>query len=228
MSLKLMLGLAGVFAITLGLLAAADSAAGPKTLLSVAGKQILADDFKQPLSKEWKAAKGKWEVVDGVIRGSEVKADMHGAVARHPLGTSNVIIQYSFRLDGAKQTTLSINDEKGHCCRVLINAAGFTVQKDSHDKNVTDKSMVLDRSQKEIKPGEWHTIVVEIQGKELLARLDGEAVAFGAHDSIDVKKANFGLTVAGESVSFKDVKVWEATPNKDWETTKAKLLTGKK
>jgi hypothetical protein len=33
--------------------------------------------------------------------------------------------------------------------------------------------------------------------------------------------------VADESASFKDLRVWEATPKKDWEATKAKLR-GKK
>lgn len=196
----------------------------PKTVMTERGKLILSEDFTAPLGKEWKTAKGKWEVADGAVKGSEVKADMHGAVARHALPYQNVIIQYTFRLDGARQTTLSINDDKGHCCRVLINANGFAVQKDSHDKNVTDKAMVLDRREQAIKPGAWHTIVVEIQGKELLARLDGDAVAFGGSDAIDVKKANFGLTVAGESASFKNLRVWEARPNPTWEATKTKLL----
>src|SRR5262249_1188197 len=150
-----------------------------------------------------------------------------GATNRHAMPFQNVIIQYSFKLDGARQTTLSINDAKGHCCRVLINPTGFTVQKDSHDKNVADKAMVLERRTTPIKPGDRHTIVLEMMGKEMLGSLDGEQVAFGEHPSIDVPKNNFGLTVAGESVSFKNLRVWEAVPNKSWETTKAKLLAAR-
>jgi len=42
---------------------------------------------------------------------------------------------------------------------------------------------------------------------------------------IDVDKANFGFTVAGETASIKDVKVWEALPRSGWD--KGKVITGK-
>lgn len=207
---------------------AADPVQEPKTLLTERGKLLFSDDLNQPLSKEWKAAKGKWEVVDGVMKCSELKADNHGAVARHAMPFRNVVIQYSFKLEGAKQTTLSINLPKGHLCRVLVNPTMLQVRKDDSDKDGPDKAAILETRNVTIKPGEWHTLVVELQGKEMLASLDGKEVAFGSHDALDVDKANFGLTVAGESVSFKNLRVWEATPNKNWTTTKAKLTEARK
>jgi hypothetical protein len=77
-----------------------------------------------------------------------------------------------------------------------------------------------------IKPGEWNTLVLEVCGKEILATVNG-VTAFGAHDSIDVDKASFAVSVAGESASIKDFRIWEAKPNKEWEATKAKLEAGK-
>lgn len=198
-----------------------------KTLLTERGKLLLSEDFNQPLGKEWKAGKGKWEIVEGALQAKELKTDMHGAVARHSLVANNFVIQYAFKVDGAKQTSLSINDANGHCCRVLVSAKSFTVQKDSNDKNLTDISQILEKRELALKAGEWHTLLLELQGKEIVARLDGDLTVFGAHDALDVKKVNFGLTVAGESVSFKNLRVWEATPNKTWEATKAKLLEAK-
>lgn len=205
---------------------AAEPADVPKTLMTTRGAVLFSDDFSQPLSKDWQAGKGKWEVVDGSIRGSELKADQHGAVRRHALPAQNVVIQYSFKLEGARATTLSINDAKGHCCRVAINANGLTLNKDSHDKNQTDKSAILQKKEVAIKPGQWHTLVVEIQGNEMVACLDGQSVAWGTHESINVPKKNLGLTVGGESVSFKDLRVWVALPNPGWESTRAKLAQG--
>ncbi len=193
------------------------------TLLATRGKLVLSDDLNQPLGKEWRVAKGKWEVVDGVLHGSELKADMHAAVARHALPLQNAIIQYSFQLDGTKMTTLSINDDKEHVCRVVITPNGFRVQKDDHDHAGPDKAVVLEDHKMTIAPSQWHTLVVEILGPEMLAQLDDQ-VAFGSHPAIDVQKANFGFTVSGESNSLRNVRVWEALPNKDWEATKAKLL----
>src|SRR5947209_18330318 len=93
---------------------AADAGAEPKTIMTERGKLLFADDFSQAPGKEWKAAKGKWEVVDGAVRGSELKSDNHGAATRHALPVKDVVIQYSFKLDGARGTRLSINDPKGH------------------------------------------------------------------------------------------------------------------
>ena len=193
---------------------AAEPPAPPKTLMTEPGKLLFSDDLSARPGPAWRVAKGKWEPADGGLRGSELKADMHGAVMRHTMPFKNAVIQYSFRLDGARQTTLSINATKGHLCRVLVNADGFTVRKDDSDHTGPDRPVVFETKKTPIKPGTWHTLVVELYGKEMVATLDGEQVAF---------KANFGLTVAGESAAFKDLRVWEATANKTWDATKAKL-----
>ncbi len=197
-------------------------AADPQTLMTERGKVLLSDDLKEA-SKDWRAAKGKWEAVDGALRGSEIPEDKHGAVTRHALSFTNAVIQYSFKLDGAKGTTLSINDAKEHLCRVMINPNGFIVQKDDHDHDGPDKAVVFQKIETPIAAGEWHTLVVEILGKEMLASLDGQKVGFGEHEMIAEAKANLGFTVAGQSASFKDLRVWEALPNKDWAANKAKL-----
>ena len=62
---------------------AADAVPEPKTQMTERGKLLFADEFNQPLSKEWRSAKGKWEIVEGALKGAELKSDMHGAVTRH-------------------------------------------------------------------------------------------------------------------------------------------------
>jgi hypothetical protein len=108
---------------------------------------------------------------------------------------------------------------------VLIRPNGFTVQKDDHDHDGPDKAVVFKTIATPIKEGEWHTVVVEILGEEMLASIDGDKVGFGAHELIGTPKANFGLTVNGQKVSFKNLRVWEALPNKNWAETKAKLAS---
>jgi len=201
-----------------------------ETLMCERGKLLLSNDLEKPFANPWKVAKGKWEVVDGAIQGSELKADMHGAVVRTNVAARNLVIQYSFKLNGAKSTTLSINDAAGHNSRVLITKDGITARKDDHDHAGPDKAAVLQAMQTPIKEGEWHTLVVEFNGPEMLARLDGKQVVYGSHEAINVDKTNIGLTVAGESVSFKNLRIWEGTPKADWAATKAKVVgvaTGK-
>jgi hypothetical protein len=194
----------------------------PKTYLAERGKLLVSDDLAK-MGPQWRVAKGQWEPADGGVQVAEIPADKHGAVARQNLKFDDAIIQYSFKLDGAKGTSLSINTAKAHLCRVLVGPTGMVVRKDDKDKAGPDQAVVLGQVQEKLAPGEWHTLVVEIRGPEMLASLDGQQIAFGQHEAIAATKANFGLTVAGQSASFKDLRVWEALPNKEWEATKAEL-----
>lgn len=198
--------------------------AEPETVMCQPGKLLLSDDFDQPLAKTWRVPKGRWEIVEGALQGTEIPADMHGAVIRANLKLHNAVIQYSFKLDGAKTTTFSLNDAKGHNSRVLVRPGGFIARKDDHDKAGPDQAAVLQAVQTPISTGQWHTLTIEINGPEFLARLDGKQIAYGTDDSIAVEKTNVGLTVSGESVSFKNLRIWDATPKADWSASRAKLI----
>ncbi len=189
----------------------------PQTIMLTPGTLLVAEPLNQPMGKEWFAKPGKWEIIDGVTRGSERSEDMHGAVRRREVKFTSAVVSYQFRLDGAKMTTLSMNAEKGHVCRVKINADGFSVVRDK-DKVKNDKPA----------PKEWHTMVVEMNGKDMLARLDGKEIAFGSHDGIAVLKASVGFTVQGESVSFKNLRVYEGTLKDDWQKIRDRLLEQRK
>jgi len=200
-----------------GTLLAAEPKPSP-TLMTKPGKLLYSEDFAKPLDASWKVGKGKWDSASEALRGAELKADMHGAVIRRNLEMTDAIVQYSFKLEGAKVSTLSLNDSKGHVCRVQLRANGFTVQKDDHDgKDGADKAVVLETVETPIKTGEWHALSVEFRGTEMLACLDGKHVAYGQHEQVKLPKTNFGLTVAGETASFKELRVWAAEADPTWD-----------
>ena len=220
---------ASAFAVALSSAVAGD----PDTLLAQRGKLLVSEDFSSPVEAAkttpgkpwtagWRLRPGQWEFVDGAMKGTELAADKHGAVARYPLKFQNVVIQYDVRLDGCRHTTLSINDQKEHVCRVLISPTGFTAQKDDHDHEGPDKAQVFGKVPLPIKAGEWKTVVLEIVGDEMVAHIDGKAIA-GSHELVGTAKANFGFTVAGDGASFRNLRVWEATANPEWAKNKAKL-----
>src|SRR5262245_20542079 len=113
--LLLSLALFGFSSLTLQALNAGEKDA-PQTLMLTTGKLIVNEDLNQPFSKDWFGNPGKWEVVDNVMRGSERTEDMHGAVRRRTVKFDSAVVQFQFRLEGAKMTTLSMNAEKGHVC----------------------------------------------------------------------------------------------------------------
>lgn len=201
----------------------------PVTFLAEPGKPILTETFAgSAIPQGWRAPKGKWEVAGGAIQGAEIPADKHGAVVRKQVKFKDAVIAFDVRLDGAKSVSLSINDEKEHVARMLLNAAGFAVRRDDHDHDGPDKAVSFGTAKTPLKAGEWHTAVIEIVGDTMLGSLDGKNATFGSDALIGTGKANIGFTVAGESASFRNLRIWEATPKAGWEETKAKLSSAKK
>ena len=86
---------------------------------------------------------------------------------------------------------------------------------------------LLDKVPLNLEPGTWHTLQLEMQGQDVAVSIDGKQVAFGAGERIDVDKTSVQLRVGGESVAFKNLRVWETTPVEGWPATKAKLLEGR-
>jgi hypothetical protein len=74
-----------------------------------------------------------------------------------------------------------------------------------------------------LEPGRWHTLLVEFQGLEMLARIGDETIALGSHQALDVEKTTFGLIVSGASASFKNLVIWEAQPNPGWTAVRDKF-----
>lgn len=195
----------------------------PKTLLTERGKLLLADDLDRPLGPDWKPNRGTWAIVDGALRGTERKEDNHAAVLRRALKGHDFVYQFSFKFDGASRIGLNVDETGGHCCLAAITPQGFTVIRAARANDKNDKRVLLDTDRTPIKPGDWHTLVFEVQGKSVLASVAGTAVAFGDHAAIDVDKGSFAISVSGDSASFKNFRVWEATPSKDWEATRTRL-----
>src|SRR5438128_2407588 len=112
--------------------------------------------------------------------------------------------------------------------RIIAVSVSSTALKLSRSLAGGDKMEVLDTVALKLEPGTWHTLLLEMQGKEVVASIDGKEVAFGAGERIDVDKTSVQLRVGGESVAFKNLRVWEATPSDTWAATKAKLLEERK
>jgi hypothetical protein len=202
----------------------------PTTLMTTRAETLLSDKLNA-VSSDWKAAKGAWQIVDGALQGTELAKDKHAATYRRNLNFQDAVIQFDFKLEGAKMITLSINDAKGHVARVIIDAKGFQARKDDHDHDGPDKAVMFNRVNTPITVSTWHTMMLEIRGTEMLARLvtDDAAplekmpVSFGQHEMIGVAKTNIGFTLAGASASFRNLQVFGALENTTWAATKQQL-----
>jgi hypothetical protein len=201
------------------------------TLMCERGELLFSDDFSgEKLSEDWKPALGKWEIMDGALKGTELEKDNHAAVMRRPMEYKNLVAQFCVMFAGGKATSFSCNKQGvGHVCRVSITPTGFSVCKDKPNKESTEEGKVLDTAKSEFKKGEWYTVLVEILDEEMVATVtapDGKhtMTAFGEDPKVaQDTKTDFALPVSGETIYFDDIRVWEAQPNKKWKTTKKKL-----
>ena len=214
------------------LLAAPSGAAeAPVTLLAQPDKEIIADTLlKDAKGAEWKIAKGKWERTAEGIRVEELPADNHGAAGRVPTKLQDFVAAFEFRLDGAKSISLSINDAKEHVARVLITPTALRVQKDDHDHDGPDKSVLFLHQAEKFEAGTWHRVVLEMVGDTLVATIDGKISAFGRDDLFKAEKANPGFTCAGQSATFRHLVIWsaKAEPKASWKEASVKIAESMK
>lgn len=207
-------------------LAAAFSAhAGDAPLLGIPGKVIYESKLDSGLSDPWKAAKGKWESVEGTLRGAEKPEDNHGAVARLPNKLGDFIAEYEVKLDGAKTSTFTVNAAKDHMARIIISPTFVQIQRDDNDHDGPDKAVVFGRFKADIKPGTWHKVRMEMVGDTMLGQVD-DIVAAGSNDLFKQDRLSPGFTVSGQSAEFRNLKITEATLNPGWDTVKAALPRG--
>jgi hypothetical protein len=187
---------------------AAGLAAAAAPSLSERGKLLFSDDFTSA-KPGWTAKPGKWEIVDGAAKITELPADKHAAVRRHALAYTDAIFEFSFKFDGAKQISLSINDKGGHVCRLIVARTGMILQRDKPNAKSDVKPARLAASQQPVSDGEWHKVVVEVKGPRMIAVLDGKVSISGTDPAIGVEKIDFGFPVTGQSAWLDNVKIYE-------------------
>ena len=77
---------------------------------------------------------------------------------------------------------------------------------------------------RKIADGQWHNVLVEVIGNEVVAQVDDAPPLLATGTVIDTKKSRIVFLVGGAGTALIDrVKVWENSPRADWKETKAKL-----
>jgi hypothetical protein len=205
----------------------------PPTQLARPGKLLVEQLFAQPLPPfdgqsngfasgfpgRWRHNSaergGWWKVEDGTFHGMENPAAQHPGTASYGFDFQNVIISVEVRmndvpLDGRKARFAMIRttDTKDYVCSVILNETGFRIQKDDNDHAGPDKAVPLGQDKTPLKLGEWHTVVFEILGEEMVGTVDGRSLT-GTHSLIASPKCSV-MFVSGVDTSFRNFRVWEA------------------
>lgn len=195
----------------------------PKTepLMAIPGKVLYEASFEE-MPDGWRMSHGAWEAGENGLTGVELEADDHAAVFKKALTVKDVIIEYDVMLGETKSAMFGIDDDKDHVCRVTLTNSSFQARKDDNDHEGPDVSKLFNRVEEEFETDEWHTIRIELLGEEMLAQT-GDHISLGTDPLLATDKAKWGFVVSGDTVGFRDLKIWEALPNEEWEKTGARL-----
>jgi hypothetical protein len=178
-----------------------------KSQSAKAGKVLFEDNFDaSALGKQWAVNKGEWVIKDSAVAGASKKEENHAGVLFLNVPNHNSIIRFSFQMDG-KGFNLSYNSAGGHLFRILVTADGLTVNKDRDKKDEKSKNEALAEAKGKIEPGQWHTMMVEVQGGKITVQTDTGLKTELSNSALDVDKTGYRF-VTGTSVLIDDVKVW--------------------
>jgi hypothetical protein len=196
----------------------------PKVWMCKKGELLWEEKFEgTALPKEWHKGQGSWTVESGSLKGAEAPADKHHAYTSRKITETNVIIQFSFKLDGAKWLG-GFFDGKEHVSALMIGADAFNIKRMS-GIGPTSKSTEIDSTRMKLNDGAWHTVVWEIYGDEMVAAIDDQQLVLAKAEGLSSERNHLELnTAGGASALFKDVKVWKAELDDKWPQKRAQIL----
>lgn len=243
--MKLSLGILLLASMASASLQAQTPAPEAAPLMTQRGALLVDQDFAQPLKPfdgksngfasgfsgwRWNAVPrgGKWAVEDGVFTGRETAEVKHPATASYGFPFKNVVIQCEVRLNDVplaqrpyRFVSVRTTDSKDYVCSIHLDETGFRIRKDDNDHGGPDKLVPLGAIKTSFKLGEWHTVIFEILGEDMVATINGQSLT-GQHPLIGTDKQSI-MFVMGVEGSVRRFKVWEALPNPEWEKNKSRL-----
>ena len=196
----------------------------PKVWMCRKGALLWEEKFEgTALPKDWHKGQGSWTVESGNLKGAEVPADKHHAYASRKIAETNVVIQFSFKLDGAKWLG-GFFDGKEHVSALMISADAFNIKRMT-GIGPTSRSTEIDSTKMKLGDGAWHTVVWEIYGDEMVATIDDQQLVLAKAEGLSADRNHLELnTAGGPSALFKDVKVWKAEIDDKWPQKRARIL----
>ncbi|MFM7097735.1 MAG: DUF1552 domain-containing protein [Gemmataceae bacterium] len=184
----------------------------PKPIMCKPGELLLEDDFESgKIGKSWFRITGKFDIAGGQLKCAEIASDNHHSElstgSTGPLKASDFVIQFSFRLDGAKMLAIGLENPKGHVARAIASANGFEIMKWNGRKD--QQKIKLDDNQ-------WHHALVEVRDSEMVAQIDDNPPLYFKDESLKTEKPRLVLINYGQYAWFDDIKVWKAEDLGSW------------
>lgn len=186
------------------------------------GKTVSGKDARP----EW------WQIVDGALRGQCFPEEKHPPGLRRAIRGTDIRLHCRFKIAAEGQIGISIGgpnpivEKDFNVAGLHIRANGITAwdndvlhRKDSPEaaalkgKGIWNRKFFYAKTEKlPIMPGVWHSLVMELRGKELRVMLNGKPALTYTTLCGDVPKHDIGLQPGGKSRNpiaswFDDIRI---------------------
>ena len=205
------------FAALAAILPAAAAALEP--MLGQRGALLLDEKFDgAALPKGWTKNTGELAVSGGVLHASEVPANQHVGAFRKALPVQDCAVQLDFKLEGATTFHLGFDPapgqlkKNGHLFSIIITEKAWTITEHNDKADPKSKPVVHARAATTFPRSQWFTLLLEMKGIDVVARIEGQALLRATAKDFQVKKPGLVFRVggkAGQEVLVDNVKVWE-------------------
>lgn len=200
------------------MLAAVARGAAPEPTLGQKGRLLLEENFEAAtLPKGWAKNTGVLAVSGGVLHASQLASDHHIAAFRKALPLQDCAIQLDLKFAGATTFNLGFDPapgelkKKGHLFSLAITPAGWTITEHNDKADPNSKAVPHAKAATKFAPGEWFTLLLEVKGDRVVAKVDGKEALRATAKDFQVKKPGLVFRVGGkdgQEVLVDNVKVW--------------------
>jgi hypothetical protein len=188
-------------------------AATPEPTLGKRGKILLEENFAgDALPKGWAKNFGALAVSGGALRAGQQASDQHAAAFRRPLPVRDCAIQVDFQFAGATAFHLGFDPapgelkKKGHLFSLVVTPTEWSILEHVDKADPASKNAVRAKAAVALPRDRWHTLLIEVKGETVVARVDGREALRASAKDFGVKKPVMGQD--GAAVLFDNLKVW--------------------
>jgi hypothetical protein len=206
------------------ILASQAFAADLEPALGKKGKLLLEEKFDAPaLPTGWNKNTGILAVQEGALHASELASDQHLGAFRKPLPLQDCAIQLDFKMEGATAFHVGFDPapgalkKKGHLFSLMITPESWQITEHLDKDDAKSKNIVHTKAATKFARGETFTLLLEVKGNDVVARVAGKEPLRATAKDFHVKKPGLVFRVAGKgehAVVVDNVRVWELLAGK--------------
>lgn len=180
----------------------------------VIGKLLHENTFGEMISRDtgWVHGNGLWSVANGELNGEEDPAQKHVAAAVWRASFKDVVMVAECKFLGAKSILYRFDAAKGHLGGFVIEPGRnlVVIPRQNYTRTAATPPTWLKSARHEIEQEKWYRVILQSIGDTWTIHFDGK-VYQATDPSCAVEKKSFGFIVAGQSASFRNLSIWEAS-----------------